>query len=103
MTVTNAAPVVSFSAASATTFPKGGTLAVQGSFSDKGALDQPWTYTYSWGDGKASTTGAVLTQGALPTASHVYTTAGTFNARLTVVDKDGKSTVSKSVMVTVTP
>ena len=103
MTVTNAAPVVTLVATSATTFPVGGQLGVQGSFSDKGAGDAPWATKIVWGDGTAATTGSVGAMGALPPALHVYATAGTYKVQLTVTDKDGKAGLSTRITVVVTP
>ncbi len=103
MTVTNAAPVVTLVAASPTTFPAGGGLDVQGSFSDKGTADAPWATKIVWGDGTAATTGSMGVMGALPLAHHTYATAGTFQVQLTVTDKDGKAGLSAKVTVVVTP
>ncbi|MGQ0639840.1 MAG: PKD domain-containing protein [Gemmatimonadaceae bacterium] len=103
MSVTNAAPAAVLTATTATTFPVSGALTVQGSFTDKGMNDQPWTYTITWGDGTASTAGSVTMPGSLPAASHVYTRAGTFAVRLNVKDKDAKIGTSATIMVTVTP
>ena len=102
-TVTNAGPVVTFTPTSPTTITVGGSVSVQGSFTDNGVNDQPWTYKIVWGDGKPSTTGTVSSQGALPIFSHTYTATGTFLPKLTVKDKDGKSTTSAAITVTVTP
>jgi hypothetical protein len=101
-TITNAAPVVKFAATSATTFRAGGTLSLQGSFTDRGRLDAPWTYTIVWGDNTPNKTGTLSTQGAI-TASHRYTSAGTRSAYMTVKDKDAKVGTSAKIAVTVTP
>lgn len=100
LTVTNAAPVVKFAATSPTTFRAGGMLSVQGSFTDRGMRDAPWTYTLVWGDGAANKTGMFSSQGAAITASHRYVSAGTRSVFMTVKDKDG--TVGTSAKLTAT-
>jgi PKD repeat protein len=100
--VTNAAPVVSFSATTATTLQVRGSLGVQFSLTDKGVNDGPWTFSIAWGDGTAKTTGALTAQGATASAAHTYTAPGTFNAQLSVTDKDGAITRSTKITVTVT-
>ena len=101
--MTNATPVVTLQATTPTTFVVGGSLGVQGSFSDKGITDQPWTYSVAWGDGKPATTGSTSVQGALVPTSHTYTTTGTFLVQLTVKDKDNKAGLSTKATVVVTP
>jgi hypothetical protein len=101
LTLANDAPVVRFAATSATTLSAGGTFRAQGSFTDRGAGDAPWSYTVVWGDGTANSTGSTTAQGTLPALSHVYTRTGSWSARLTVRDKDGASTTSAAVSVRV--
>jgi len=102
LAVANAAPVVAFSATTATSVVRGATVGFRGSFTDKGANDATWSYTIVWGDGTTNKTGTMTAQGALPAVSHVYSTAGTWKATLKVTDKDGASTTSAAVTVTVT-
>jgi choice-of-anchor C domain-containing protein len=99
--VRNAAPVVTFVATSPTSFLVGGSLSVQGSFSDKGVSDGPWQYSIAWGDGTAATTGTLASQGTPITASHTYAKAGTFSASLKVTDKDDKAGTSAVIRGTV--
>ena len=101
LAVANAAPAVAFSATTATSVAPGATVSFSGSFTDKGANDATWSYTIVWGDGTASKTGTRTAQGALPAASHVYSTSGTWKATLKVTDKDGASTTSAAITVTV--
>jgi PKD repeat protein len=76
----NAAPIVRFTAT-----PTCGQAPMTVSFDASGSVDADGSITsYSWifGDG-SSGTGATI--------SHVYATAGSFNAALTVTDNDGAS------------
>jgi PKD repeat protein len=104
LTVTNAAPVVTLKAATATTVRVGASVGVSGSFTDKGVGDALWRYTIAWGDGTTST-GTTSTQGAAkPIAgSHVYGAAGTYYVQLSVTDKDGRTGKSGRLTVSVTP
>lgn len=101
VSVYNAKPVVSLAATSATTFSSGGTLAIEGRFTDAGAADQPWSYTLVWGDGSASSTGSLASQGSATAASHRYTAPGSYLAYLTVKDKDGGIGTSAKLAITV--
>jgi len=92
---------VSLAATSATTFSSGGTLAIEGRFTDAGAADQPWSYTLVWGDGSASSTGSLASQGTAIAASHRYTAPGSYLAYLTVKDKDGGIGTSAKLAITV--
>jgi hypothetical protein len=68
----------------------GGTLTVQGRFSDPD--NGPWTYRFDWGDG-TSTTGSAASVGAL-SSSHMYQTASLkkgLRVVLTVTDAKGSS------------
>ena len=66
----------------------GGVHAIQAAFTDPGALDAPWTYLVSWGDGTRNATGSSATTGAL-NLTHTYKQAGSYRVRITVTDKDG--------------
>ncbi len=76
--------------------PTTGTMPLTVNFSAAGSSDPDGTiaaYQWTFGDG---------TSGTGTTASHVYTTAGTYSAQLTVIDNLGLST-TKSVTITVNP
>jgi PKD repeat protein len=113
LSVRNAAPVVSFAATSATSINSGQAVSFSGGFTDRGASDGPWTWTIVWGDGTPNTTGTATAQGGgVITASHTYTKAGSWQAYLTVRDKDATPGVSPKravavarlpVTVTITP
>jgi PKD repeat protein len=100
VTIANAAPQVTLGALTPTTTTVGATIWVQGSFSDAGTADNPWAYTYYWGNGQR-TTGSVSAQGTLPSASYIYTTPGTYSVRVRVIDKNGTSGWSGAVVFTV--
>lgn len=100
--VGNAAPQVTAQATSPTTFAAGGTLSISGGFTDAGAGDAPWLYRIYWGDG-AYTVRAPVAAGASITGSHVYPRPGSYQAYVSVVDKDGGSGRSAGIAVTVTP
>ena len=103
LTVVNALPVVSLVATSPTTFQAGGTFAVQGSFTDRGVNDGPWTYELIWGTSIPSTTGTASAPGALPPFSRVYATPGVYRVGLQVKDQDDKPVLSTQITITVTP
>jgi PKD repeat protein len=88
--VTHGAPVSSFSA-STLSAPAGATVAFNGSGSGEagGSIS---SYSWSFGDG-SSGTGA--------TASHAYTTAGTYTVALTVTDASG-ATAGSSQQIQIT-
>ncbi|MFL5959387.1 MAG: PKD domain-containing protein [Gaiellaceae bacterium] len=66
--------------------------------SDPDAGDSVASYTFDFGDGSAP-----LTQ-STPTATHTYTNAGDFRARLTVTDSHGKQSIDDaSVVIEVQP
>src|SRR5205823_3611525 len=66
--------------------------------SDPDAGDSVASYTFDFGDGSAP-----LTQ-STPTATHTYTNAGDFRARLTVADSHGKQSIDDaSVVIEVQP
>jgi PKD repeat protein len=101
VSILNATPAVTLAATTATTLAPGGTLGVEGRFTDAGLGDAPWTYTVVWGDGTTSTTGSTSAQGGAIPAGHRYAAAGTYSAYMTVKDKDGKIGTSASVTVIV--
>jgi PKD repeat protein len=85
-TIANLPPVV--------TVPVAGTAQIDqefrfsGSFADPGLADGPWFYTIDWGDGVA-TKETTTTQSDPVTGTHTYRTAGTYDVRFNVRDKDG--------------
>lgn len=82
VTVKNVAPKVD-AGADRVVFP-GDTLSLQAGFTDPGTLD-PHTATITWGDGLAEA-GTIV--GGTVTGSHLYTTAGDYDARVCVTDDD---------------
>jgi len=87
---TNTTPTVFITSVSSSSLKIGGTLTVQGGFSDPD--NGPWTYRFDWGDG-SSTTGTAPSAGALA-ASHLYQTASPkkgLRVVLTVTDARGAS------------
>jgi PKD repeat protein len=96
VTITVAPPPNEPPVAAVSVTPASGYAPLNISFSSAGSSDPDGTITaYSWnfGDGGSST--AV-------NPSHIYSTAGTFTATLTVTDNRG-ATNSKSVVITATP
>ena len=84
-------PVASVSAT-----PSSGTVSLNVAFSGSGSTDPDGTIaTYDWNFGDGT-----VASGA--TASHVYNTAGTYSAVLTVTDNSGM-TASRSVTITANP
>jgi PKD repeat protein len=100
--IVDVAPVVVFAAASPTTIAAGGSVSFQGSFSDPGVADGPWTWHLNWGDGTPVETAAVNQPGDLGTFTHTFSRAGTYSAFLRVTDREGK-TKSVTVLITVNP
>lgn len=100
-TTTNAAPVVAIVSLTPTSLKIGGTVQLQGTFSDPDR--GPWSWSIAWGDGSAST-GSMNAPGPIA-ASHVYRTAspkkGSFKVVLSVTDAAGASTVAPAVGVRV--
>ena len=84
-TIANIAPTV---AAGPDVTRSPGSFTVRATFSDPGALDAPWAYTISWGDGKAPKTGTKSRQDPI-SGKHDYKVPGTYVVRVTVTDKDG--------------
>lgn len=99
-TTTNTAPgSVRLAAIGSTSLKVGGTLQVQGSFSDPD--NGPWNCTIAWGDG--STSGPCTNTGSF-TASHTYPKAspkGGYKVVLTVTDSVGASGSSSTLSVRV--
>jgi plastocyanin len=86
-------PTASFSTApSSPTVGQAATF--DGSASSDSDGDTITSYRWDFGDGATQTT-------STPTTTHAYSSAGSFTAKLTVVDSDGKqsATVTKTVMV----
>jgi probable HAF family extracellular repeat protein len=95
----NRTPSVSLKATSATSMRVGGSLSVQGSFTDPD--NGPWSYRLDWGDGSA-TTGNASTAGTISgIAPHAYTRRGSFKAKLTVTDRRGAAGSSGAISVRV--
>lgn len=83
--------------AAATATPTRGTVPLTVNFSSAGSSDPDGSivaYEWTFGDGSAPASG--------PSASHVYTTAGSFTAQLKVTDDLGLS-ATKSLTITVNP
>ena len=81
-------------AVTATGTPASGTRPLAVSFtSTPSGGTSPYTYSWSFGDGSTAAT----TQNP----SHTYTTAGSYTAKVTVTDKNGK-TATASVAITAT-
>jgi probable HAF family extracellular repeat protein len=100
LSVTNVAPKVTISAGGPTNIASGTTFNLNGSFTDPGTQDAPWTYSIAWGDGTAATTGTG-TPGTPIAASHRYTKVGSWVVKMTVTDKNGGKGTSNAVTVTV--
>jgi Ca2+-binding RTX toxin-like protein len=98
LVVANAPPVVTLNPVAAVT--AGGTATLAGSVTDPGVLDSH-TVVVDWGDG-AGPTSLTLSPGNQPfTATHVYSTAGTYSVHVTAADADGgnaAATATVSVM-----
>ena len=78
----------------------GQTVNFSGSFSDPGANDNPWSWTWNVAQQAYSYAGNTDDRTAPILGSHRFCRAGTYSAKLTVVDKDGDSG-SDEVMITV--
>jgi probable HAF family extracellular repeat protein len=82
----------------ATTITSGDVYTLDGSFSDPGVNDRPWSYAVNWGTG-LPTAGSTSAQGTI-TASTRYLAAGTWTVTLDVTDKDhGIGSASTTVTV----
>jgi hypothetical protein len=82
--VNNVAPTYT-SPPNQSSFAGNATAFLLGSFTDPGA-EAGWTITVNWGDSSAPSELTITTTGRLPTASHSYVSAGTFNVVVTVND-----------------
>ncbi|MBA3467879.1 MAG: DNA/RNA non-specific endonuclease [Gemmatimonadaceae bacterium] len=83
--VSNAKPVAT--SLTVNNIVSGGTVSALASFTDAGAQDSPWSYTFNWGSSNLSTgtTGAIGSVGS----SRSFTGAGSYTVSFTVTDKDG--------------
>jgi hypothetical protein len=90
VTVTNADPVVAVPTWSYSSINCGDQATLTGiSFSDAGVNDNPWSLGIDWDDGSTDYSDAnVAAQGAYGNQSHTYDDPGTYNATVTVTDKD---------------
>lgn len=86
VTVKNVAPVFT-PYVNQSTFAGSATSFNLGSFTDPGA-EGSWPVTVNWGDNSSPTHFNANGAGTLPTKSHAYTAAGTFNVVVTVDDGD---------------
>jgi PKD repeat protein len=100
-TISNLPPTVSAPASLAATAGSAATLST--TFSDPGVNDAPWTYSISWGDGSAATTGSTTSQGGGISAAHTYTAPGTNTATVTVTDKDGGAGSAQTAVTVAAP
>ena len=100
VSVKNVVPKVTISAGSATTLTLGTTFSLDGSFTDPGVLDAPWTYSIAWGDGTSATTGTGV-PGTPLAATHRFNKRGTWTIKMTVTDRNGGKGTSNAVAVTV--
>jgi hypothetical protein len=98
ITVNNALPTVVAGFAAATDCRVAATLNIDPD--DAGVNDHPWTVSIAWGDG---TTEPNITRSDLNAFSvtHVYAAPGTYNATVTVTDKDGGSGSDTTNSITV--
>jgi hypothetical protein len=101
--VTNASPTVVLRSTGVTTIRAGESILFEGSFTDAGANDAPWTYRFIWGDGESSRPAQTSSQGAPLRASHTFATPGTYRVLLRVRDKDGGFGSSRRITITVSP
>jgi PKD repeat protein len=97
VSVNNVAPAVTPAAAVVPAVKGVPTNVNLGSFTDPGIDDGPWTVTVNWGD-KTKSTLTTTTMGGL-SAAHVYATAGSYRAVVTVGDINGAAG-SGAVLVT---
>lgn len=98
--VKNVVPLVTISAASALTIPRGGTFSLNTVFTDPGVVDGPWKGTITWGSGQGTTAFTSTTQGTPILRSQTFTKRGTFKIKVTVADVDnGKGTSNTLTLV----
>ncbi len=93
---TNTTPTATAAATTTTRIRVGGSVTVQGTFTDPD--NGPWNYTYTWGNG--STTGTAQSPGSI-TQSRTFTKAGTYKVTFSVTDAKGAKATSTSITVRV--
>lgn len=93
---TNAKPVATLVATTATTIAVGGSITVRSSFTDPD--NGPWSYQFRWGNGR---TGGTASAAGSIIATRTYATAGTFGIKFFVTDAKGAADTSNVVRVTV--
>jgi PKD domain len=91
-----AAPVVTLTNGGPITIPVGGAVTLNGSFTD-GAADGPWTARAVFAGQSVSLGNVVPGQGI--TAGHVFSTAGTYQARLEIRDAHGVTGVAAVTVI----
>lgn len=101
LTITAVPPAVTLTPVTSTTITLGQTFTAQGSFTDQGNGDGPYSFRFDWGDTRR-TDGVMNAPGPVPPVQHRYITTGTFQVRLSVTDSDGTGQ-SSIVNVTVNP
>ena len=103
VTVSNADPVVAVPTWSDSSINCGDQATLSGiSFSDAGVDDDPWALGIDWDDGSTDYSDTnVLTQGAYASQTHSYDDPGTYNAVVSVTDKDTGSGSNTSGDLTV--
>lgn len=94
----NTPPSVTLAASSPTKIRRGGSVTMQGAFTDPNQGDGPWSFSFRWGNGQTS--GSAAAPGTI-TQTRTYSTAGTFSVRLSVTDASGATGTSNSITVTV--
>jgi hypothetical protein len=94
----NTAPAVTLAATTSTSIRVGGSVTFRGSFIDPDVGDGPWTYLWRFGNGKVSINMAAPGSN---TSTRVYSTAGTYNAYVTVTDARGAVGKSNVIVVRV--
>lgn len=99
VTIANVAPQVD--AGPDATVLSGTPFQFEGTFSDPGILDAPWTWEIDWGDGSPNGGGTSSTAGSIA-GSHSYLEPGDYAITVTVTDKDGASH-SDGLTLTVKP
>ena len=85
ITVVNAVPLVD--AGSDQTINEGQQVSFNGSFTDAGTSDGPFTWEWDFGDGNTAA-GTLAASGTLAPPVHTYADSGVYQVTLTVTDKD---------------
>jgi PKD repeat protein len=90
VTVNNVAPAVMFGSLMSLTLESGDPIAASGSFTDPGP-DSPWNASINWGDGTTNSPipSSFSRSGSSMLGGSRYFVPGTYNATLSVTDKDG--------------